>query len=284
MPAERGTAPAARRLAARGLALVDRQEGDRRDHRRRSSSPTWSLHMLGNLKAFQGTGEPSGAAIDHYAEWLRDRRRAGRSRTRAPLGRRVVLLAALRGPRRRRSSSSRARNRAARPAGHRARRDRSASLASRTMLVGGLLPARLRRLPHPPVHDRHDRPRAFARAPSTPTSTRRSRVVLRGDLRRGRGRARPAPAPRALEPDRRPRAGTSRTATRPSGAASTFLAVAVARRLRRDARSRSATGVLRSRWRDARRPHPRRPDRATSGRTGSTTTGWSGRASAATTR
>ena len=69
------------------------------------------------------------------------------------------------------------------------------------------LPARLRRLPHPPLHDRHDRPeRRSPRAPSTTTSTRRFQSpALRADLRGAVDRARPPPLPRDLEhhPDRR---------------------------------------------------------------------------------
>lgn len=95
------------------------------------------LHALGNLKAFQGTGsgEPP---IDHYASWLRTvggpaiPEEGVLWTVRLVLVLAVVLhiVAVL---------SLAARNRAARPAGHRHPKRLERSLASSTMLVTGLL-------------------------------------------------------------------------------------------------------------------------------------------------
>ena len=93
------------------------------------------LHVAGNLKAFQGVGA-DGAPIDRYAEWLRTFGEPAIPREGVLWAVRAVLVACLvlhvvgviqlaR------------RNRAARPAGHPAPRIQR-SLASRTMLVGGL--------------------------------------------------------------------------------------------------------------------------------------------------
>jgi succinate dehydrogenase / fumarate reductase cytochrome b subunit len=93
-------------------------------------------HVLGNLKAFQGTGD-DGAAIDHYAEFLRTIGDPVIPYEGLLWVVRVVLLACLvihivgvvqlTG-----------RNRAARPDGYPAPAN-TRSLASRTMLIGGLL-------------------------------------------------------------------------------------------------------------------------------------------------
>ena len=91
-------------------------------------------HVLGNLKAFQGVG-PGGAAIDSYAEWLRTVGEPAVPREGILWLVRAVLLASL-------VLHVTAvlqlnqRNRSARPAGGVPRIQRS--LASRTMLVGGL--------------------------------------------------------------------------------------------------------------------------------------------------
>jgi succinate dehydrogenase / fumarate reductase, cytochrome b subunit len=92
-------------------------------------------HMAGNLKAFQGANG-DGAAIDHYAEWLRTVGEPVIPYEGLLWTVRVVLLTCfivhivgviqLAG-----------RNRAARPAGYPAPRI-ARSLSSRTMLVGGL--------------------------------------------------------------------------------------------------------------------------------------------------
>lgn len=92
-------------------------------------------HMLGNLKAFQGTGS-GGAAIDHYAAWIRDVGDPVIPHEGVLWAVRVVLLFCLIvhvvGV-----IQLAARNRAARPAGYPAPRI-ARSLASRTMLAGGL--------------------------------------------------------------------------------------------------------------------------------------------------
>lgn len=92
-------------------------------------------HMLGNLKAFQGTGA-EGAAIDHYAEWLRDVGEPVIPHEGVLWAVRVVLLACfvihIVGV-----VQLAARNRAARPPEHPAP-TMARTLSSRTMLFGGL--------------------------------------------------------------------------------------------------------------------------------------------------
>lgn len=94
------------------------------------------LHMLGNLKAFQGSGS-GGAAIDSYAHWLREVGDPVIPHEGVLWLVRVVLLACfvvhIVGV-----VQLAQRNAAARPDGYPARRI-SRSFASRTMLVGGLL-------------------------------------------------------------------------------------------------------------------------------------------------
>ena len=93
------------------------------------------MHMLGNLKAFQGVGA-DGAAIDHYAEWLRTVGEPVIPHEGVLWTVRVVLLACfvihIAGV-----IQLAQRNSAARPEGHRAPRIKR-SFASRTMLFGGL--------------------------------------------------------------------------------------------------------------------------------------------------
>ena len=94
------------------------------------------LHMLGNLKAFQGSGS-GGAAIDSYAQWLREVGDPVIPHEGVLWLVRVVLLACfvvhIVGV-----IQLAKRNAEARPDGYPARRI-SRSFASRTMLVGGLL-------------------------------------------------------------------------------------------------------------------------------------------------
>jgi len=94
------------------------------------------LHVLGNLKAFQGVG-PDGAAIDTYSEWLRTVGEPAIPRNGVLWLVRAVLLASLAlhvaGV-----LQLHRRNRGARPRGHPAPRIRR-SLASRTMLAGGVV-------------------------------------------------------------------------------------------------------------------------------------------------
>ena len=92
-------------------------------------------HMLGNLKAFQGTGA-DGAAIDHYAEWIRDVGEPVIPHEGVLWAVRVILLAcfvvhivAV--------LQLAARNRAARPAEHRPTTI-ARTLSARTVLLGGL--------------------------------------------------------------------------------------------------------------------------------------------------
>lgn len=96
------------------------------------------LHMLGNLKAFQGNGGAEEAPIDTYAEFLRTVGAPVIPRDGVLWSVRVVLLAALvihvigivqliR------------RNRAARPAGHHSSRVVKRSISSRTMTLSGFL-------------------------------------------------------------------------------------------------------------------------------------------------
>lgn len=93
------------------------------------------LHVLGNLKAFQGVGA-GGAAIDEYAEWLRTFGEPAIPREGILWLVRAILLTCLvvhvTGV-----LQLVARNRAARPAGHPAPRIKR-SFAARTMLAGGL--------------------------------------------------------------------------------------------------------------------------------------------------
>ena len=92
-------------------------------------------HMLGNLKAFQGIGA-DGAAIDHYAEWIRDVGEPVIPHEGVLWLVRIVLLTCfvvhIVGV-----IQLARRNSAARPAGHPAPRI-ARSLSARTMLVGGL--------------------------------------------------------------------------------------------------------------------------------------------------
>ena len=95
------------------------------------------LHALGNLKAFQGTGS-NGAAIDRYAEWLRTFGEPAIPRNGVLWFVRVILIAAL-------VLHVAAiyqltkRNREARPAGSKDAPVIQRTLASRTMLLSGLL-------------------------------------------------------------------------------------------------------------------------------------------------
>ena len=94
------------------------------------------LHVLGNLKAFQGTGD-AGAAIDAYASFLRTVGDPVIPYEGLLWAVRVVLIAALvlhvSGV-----IQLAKRNRAARPDGYPAKRIQR-SLSSRTMLIGGLI-------------------------------------------------------------------------------------------------------------------------------------------------
>ncbi len=94
------------------------------------------LHVLGNLKAFQGTGA-SGAAIDAYASFLRTAGEPVVPEDGLLWTVRVLLIAALVLHVTGVIQLSR-RNRGARPDGYPAKRIRR-SLSSRTMLVGGLI-------------------------------------------------------------------------------------------------------------------------------------------------
>jgi succinate dehydrogenase / fumarate reductase cytochrome b subunit len=94
------------------------------------------LHMLGNLKTLQGNGGDSAAAIDTYAEWLRTFGEPLIPRDGVLWAVRVVLLTALvvhvAGV-----SQLIARNRMARPEGHRSAKRIQRSIASRTMAYSG---------------------------------------------------------------------------------------------------------------------------------------------------
>lgn len=94
------------------------------------------LHMLGNLKTLQGNGDGSAAAIDTYAEWLRTFGEPLIPREGVLWAVRVVLLTAVVvhvvGV-----SQLIARNRAARPEGHRGAKRIQRSIASRTMAFSG---------------------------------------------------------------------------------------------------------------------------------------------------
>lgn len=96
------------------------------------------VHALGNLKAFQGSGDGEPAAIDSYAEWLRTVGDPAIPREGLLWTVRVVLVVALvlhvLGV-----SQLAARNRAARPAELRRAPLIGRSLSARTMLVSGLL-------------------------------------------------------------------------------------------------------------------------------------------------
>jgi succinate dehydrogenase / fumarate reductase cytochrome b subunit len=96
------------------------------------------LHVLGNLKAFQGNGGSGGPAIDKYAEWLRTVGDPAIPRNgvlwlvRALLIIALVLhVAAI--------YQLTKRNRAARPAGHQGPPVIQRSLSSRTMVATGVL-------------------------------------------------------------------------------------------------------------------------------------------------
>ena len=93
------------------------------------------LHVLGNLKAFQGVDD-DGAALDHYAEWLRTVGEPAIPHSGVLWVVRAVLLFCLVVHVVGVIQLAR-RNQAARPAGYPAPRI-SRSLASRTMLAGGL--------------------------------------------------------------------------------------------------------------------------------------------------
>ncbi len=94
-------------------------------------------HAAGNLKAFQGTGDSSGASLDHYAEWLRTVGEPAIPREGILWTIRVILVLAL-------ILHITAviqltkRNHEARPAEGRHAKKIRRSLASRTMLVTGL--------------------------------------------------------------------------------------------------------------------------------------------------
>jgi succinate dehydrogenase / fumarate reductase cytochrome b subunit len=94
------------------------------------------LHVIGNLKVFQGTGA-DGAPIDAYAEWLRTVGEPAIPRGGVLWAVRVLLIAALILHVTGVIQLSR-RNRAARPDGYKAARIQR-SLSSRTMLAGGLI-------------------------------------------------------------------------------------------------------------------------------------------------
>jgi succinate dehydrogenase / fumarate reductase, cytochrome b subunit len=95
------------------------------------------LHALGNLKMFQGTGSGS-PAIDHYADWLRTvggpaiPREGALWTVRAVLVLALILHVVA-------VVQLAARNRAAKPLGHRNTPKLERSLASSTMLVSGVL-------------------------------------------------------------------------------------------------------------------------------------------------
>lgn len=95
-------------------------------------------HVLGNLKAFMGFADDGVPALDHYAEFLRTFLEDALGYGVALWIARIVLLGAfvlhivtvllLQ-----------AQNRRARPIGYRAQQYRASTVASRTMLVGGLV-------------------------------------------------------------------------------------------------------------------------------------------------
>lgn len=96
------------------------------------------LHMLGNLKALQGNGGSGEAAIDTYAEWLRNVGGPVIPEDGVLWAVRVILLAALVihvvG-----IGQLIERNRAARPPGHRDARVLKRSISSRTMTLTGFV-------------------------------------------------------------------------------------------------------------------------------------------------
>lgn len=96
------------------------------------------LHMLGNLKSLQGNGGGGEAAVDSYAEWLRTFGEPVIPEDGILWLVRVILIVALVvhvvGV-----SQLIARNRAARPEGHRHAKRIKRSLASRTMALSGFL-------------------------------------------------------------------------------------------------------------------------------------------------
>ena len=285
MPADRRQRADPRRLAARGLALDDRQEGDRRDHRRDPRPPTWSLHVLGNLKAFQGAGA-DGAAIDALRRVAAHRRRAG-----------DPARAACSGPCARscwpRSSCTSigvdpalARNRAARPDGLPRRRGSSARSPRGRCSSAGCSCS-----PSSSSTSSSSRPgrstrRAFAQGAVYANLYEAFQSPLFVAIYVAVPvRARPPPPPRALERDPDGRLGQAepqpdlpphldRHRDRRRG------------RLRRGAARVLDRALLEAAAMSRRRSTPGSPTgrSRTSGTTGSTTTGWSGRASAATTR
>ena len=96
------------------------------------------LHMLGNLKTLQGNGDGGLPAVDRYAEWLRTAGEPVIPRDGLLWTVRGVLILALLihalG-----ISELIARNRSARPEGHRRAKPIQRSLASRTMAATGFL-------------------------------------------------------------------------------------------------------------------------------------------------
>lgn len=96
------------------------------------------LHMLGNLKSLQGNGGSGEAPVDAYAEWLRTFGEPVIPEDGALWAVRLALILALvvhlSG-----ISQLIARNRAARPEGHRNPRRIKRSLSSRTMALSGFL-------------------------------------------------------------------------------------------------------------------------------------------------
>src|SRR5436190_10295442 len=192
-------------LAARGVGLDDRQEGDRRDHRRVPRALRRPPHagepegVPGARRRRSGDRQVRGVAADGGG--------AGISALEHPLGH---PRHPHRGPRR-----SRRRDRGPRAPQPRGAPRRPSLPAAHPALLGGadhaadrLRRACIHRLPRPPVHDRDDR-----RHPDPRPGRLRERllrvpeVVLRRDLRRGRRPPRPPPSPRDLERDAHRRVG-----------------------------------------------------------------------------
>jgi succinate dehydrogenase / fumarate reductase cytochrome b subunit len=96
------------------------------------------VHVLGNLKALQGSGDGHTAAIDRYAEWLRTAGEPAIPRSGLLWTIRAVLILALILHVTGVLQLSR-RNRAARPAGNRRPERLQRSLSSRTMMLTGAL-------------------------------------------------------------------------------------------------------------------------------------------------
>ncbi len=163
------------------------------------------LHALGNLKALQGPNGQGIASIDEYAEFLRDAGGPVVPASGLLWAVRIVLITAfvihVVGV-----SQLIKRNRAARPDGNPPVIQRSLRLPDDGR--ERVHPARVHRLPRPPVHDADDPPDAAGRGRGLREPLRRVPGVVAGRaLRRGDGRPLLPPAPRPLEPPADARAG-----------------------------------------------------------------------------